>query len=692
MSQRSAINAGLDRVQAAWQSAGPAPRPKPSAERQRAYARTEAGEAARKRYKGSEKGRASKRATAARKRDERWLTRPFVGWDGEGVTRDDGSHDYLLLANSRGHAISSVHRLSTERIFRFLLEKADSDAINVIYGASYDWNMWLGDLTEDELRELYQTGELKWNGFLIRWRPGKTFHLFWHKRSVLFYDVISFFQTSFVNACDSYLGEAFQDRDLIVENKRLRSGFRAADLREIARYNTAELINLVNLMTELRARLHAAGLKPTRWDGPGAIAVALMSREGVPSHLQQPPVDAGDAIRRAYFGGRFQVVKFGHVEKPAYEYDVNSAYPYALQFVPSLAGGTWEHVSGDPGPQDFAVYHVLYDGTERMRLDFPQPFPVRHANGSVAYPVRANGWYWSPEVEVGREYVRMHGGRLKVVEAWVFHPATDEKPFAYVGPLFEQRRVLKRAGDGAHVGIKLGLNSQYGKLAQQVGWRIQPDGSLRIPPYHQLEWAGYVTAMCRSMVLRAALPNLRHVIAWETDALFTDEPLDLNIGSALGEWEATEFRDLTYLQSGMYFATAADGAVVEKTRGVDKGSVTRTMVLERLANGETHIPASLTRFTGAGIALQSRFQHWRRWEVTDKNVALFPDGKTFHPGCSACGSDGTFTLGVWHSTLITPRAGYVSQPYPIGWINPDPAMSELEELRMSNYESDLYND
>src|SRR5690606_23853220 len=108
-----------------------------------------------------------------------------------------------------------------------------------------------------------------WEGYRIAWRRGKSFQLAQGKRKALFYDVISFFQAPFVKACDSYLGERFVDREMIVQNKMLRSSFRAADLSEIARYNRAELVNLVELMNELRIRLHKVGLKPGRWDGPG---------------------------------------------------------------------------------------------------------------------------------------------------------------------------------------------------------------------------------------------------------------------------------------------------------------------------------------------------------------------------------------------------------------------------------------
>src|SRR6185437_11524107 len=108
---------------------------------------------------------------------------------------------------------------------------------------------------------------------------------------------------------------------------------------------------------------------------------------------------------------------------------------------------------------------------------------------------------WSPEVEACREYCAAGYGTMEVLEAWVYDFDPDApKPFDFVEGLYLKRKALKAGGDGAHVGIKLGLNSLYGKLAQQIGWKVTEDGTLRLPPFHQLEWAGFTTSHCRAAV------------------------------------------------------------------------------------------------------------------------------------------------------------------------------------------------
>lgn len=675
------------------------PIPASNAERQRRYRANSKDRyyANRKRYRHDN----SKHQT-----DASYLSRPFVAWDGEGITKPDGSHVYVMLAvsdgNGKGYYLGNPAGLGTYETLSWILEKAGAfeNAIHVIYGGGYDWNMILRDLSYRELGEVYRKKFAEWQGFRLAWRQGKSFYIAKVNdkgekigKGVTIYDCAPFFQCPFVKACDDYLGDRFQDRDLIVENKALRSSFTVADIPEVRRYNDAELRNLVLLMTELRERLNKVGLRPARWDGPGAIAAALLTREKVKDAKADTPEEVAKAARYAYAGGRFEVIRYGHSDRAAFEYDINSAYPAALRFVPNLAKGEWRYHSSDPGPLPFALYHLRVSGKD---LSVPGPLFRRDPKGNICYPRKVTGWYWSPEYDVTKEWAAQGWGSVEVLGCWEFVESDpNNRPFDFIDGLFNKRRALKKARDGAHVGIKLGLNSLYGKLAQQVGWERKHDGSLRIPPFHQLEWAGFTTSYARATVMRAALTNMRAVIAFETDAIFTSEPLDVPIGSALGEFESVEFSNLTYLQSGLYFGELVNGEQVNKTRGVDRGSLTRSECIAAMAApmaSDRFAEASLTRFVGAGIALSQSFKRWRRWETMHKRIALTPQGKRVHLDCPACSprnNGGTpITLDCWHETLCPFLNNAHSCQFPVEWINPDPNMTELSELREEGYSHD----
>lgn len=664
----------------------PIPQPKTNAER-------------RKKYRHSEKGRQFRKEERKNKAERDYLTKPFVAWDGEGVTRVEGQkQDYVMFGNSNGDELAAGRSkyLSTIKLFEFALTRNTPGTINVIYGAGYDWNMWLRDVPRETLEVLYSTGEVAWAEYWIKWRPGKTFHIGRRgtKESVLFYDVVSFFQRAFIKACDEYLGDDFRHRELIVKNKRLRGSFTDDDLAEMTTYYRAELENLVALMNELRERLYRAGLKVSRWDGPGAIAVALFQQHGIKDHLQRTSSWESESVRAAYFGGRFEVCKTGYQNDVVYEYDINSAYPWALQDVPSMAGGTWSEQAGfvDPGT-DFVLYRVHFRGlTENMTK--PYPLPHRLPNGNVVYPRFTTGWYWGPEVFAARKYVEMYGGSLIVETTRIFTPASDVKPFAFIATLFEKRRALKAAGDGAHVGIKLGLNSMYGKLAQQVGWAETREG-LRLPPYHQLEWAGYVTSRCRAAVYGAVLQDLDSVVAFETDAMFTTRRLAVREGARLGQWEYESFTDMAYLQSGTYFAKTPSGGTVDKSRGVDRGELTYELALQALRTKSGTVSARLTRFNGLGIALAQNFQKWLVWETMTKNVSVFPGAKRthVHEMCTQCMSGATM-VERFHETYpyFGVEQGTESTPFPIEWEQTTETGKAFAELRRTNIERRGFDD
>lgn len=652
--------------------------------------------------------------------DASYLSRPFMAWDGEGITRPDGSHDYTMLAGkllgTRPRNVyvedTSLGGISTVKCLETLLSCAEipglaKQPIHVVYGGSYDVNMMLRDLPRDVLTLLYKTGKAHWLNYRLLWRPMKSFYVCRVNakrervgKGITLYDCVSFFQTSFIKACEAYLGEDFPHRDMIVTNKAARGTFTVDDQDTVRAYNDAELELLIALMTELRERLNKVGLRPRRWDGPGAVAASLLLREGVKDAMATCPPEVASAARYAYAGGRFEVVKFGTVTGDAYEYDVNSAYPSALRDCPDLNRGHWEHYDGDPGHHPFAIYRLS------SSADYPHllaPLFCRHENGNVTYPMDVTGWYWTPEYDALRAYCDRDYGTYQCHEAWVFVPDEDApKPFAFIDRLYNKRRALKKAHDGAHVGIKLGLNSLYGKTAQQVGWRIAKDGTLKIPPFHQLEWAGYVTSHCRAAVLTAVLDNLEDVIAFETDAVFTTKPLPVTVGSELGDFELTRFTSLDYYVSGFYFGTALDddGNPVEvvKTRGIDKGTVTRAEALKVFSDAihadARRVPAKLTRFIGAGVALAQDYTKWRRWHIMDKNVTLEPTGKRWHaPFCEWCFNRFEVPLNPrhWHQTFCPILKPTLSAEFPVEWINPNPLMEALsgEEGRREDKDYEL---
>jgi hypothetical protein len=636
------------------------------------------------------KGRKAEYQKVAGKWDTRkYLSREFVALDGEAITDSNGNSVYSYLALSTGESVRDDSGLGTLQVLNFLFQhlakRTNSTVIG--FGLSYDYNNWVSDLPEESLRQLYDSTyrdagtefglyTLRWNGrsFSIRNIFGLT---------VTIYDVWAFFQSPFVEAVTRYLDIDPYRLELLTQGKAKRHRFTVEDMPYIIEYNRLELALLVELMQTYRAKADAVGLRPSRWTSPGAMAKRLFRQHEIKQHMAKIPEDVAEAGRYAHSGGRFEIIKYGTVSnRPSYQYDINSAYSEAISQLPSLSGGEWSHHEGDPGGHHFALYHVR---TSARNTYTPSPIPVRGRHGSITYPVNVETWIWSPEMEAVRTWAERMRGQYVVEEAFVFQPATDYRPFHWVPDLYAKRAALKRNNDSAEQIVKLTLNSMWGSLGQIVGWlpedRTHP---VTIPSYHQLEWAGWVTSYIRAKMYRAALENPASVIAFETDALFTDEPLEnLVIGDGLGEWKMTEYASLTYVQSGTYFGTTAQGEEVAKLRGFDPEVITREMVEKALTWDQEHrqIDAEQDRFIGAGIALQyPDLKGWRTWIKEKRTLRVYPVGKRIHGVCGCDVHRGPLIPNYWHQTLCPLFEGKPHQ-FVVPWINPDPEMEKYTELR-----------
>lgn len=581
------------------------------------------------------------RKRAYKPRPTKFARGEFVAWDGEGLTGEDGRHRYVILCSSAmpGDPLLDPSGISTRDALEFIATVGEQNrrAVHVVFGGGYDVNMILAELTHAQLEKIWAG---KWvtvyRKFRICYRPRKSFtvkrfipslsYKDQPRQSVVLWDVWGFFQGTFVTACEKYLGKNAPELQFIAEQKQKRSTFDVADTTEIIRYCQAECMALVALMEKLRLHMQEAGLQISRWDGAGACAAALLKRENVKLHKAITPVEVRRAAQYAYAGGRMEVARYGHAPNtPVYHYDINSAYPTAMVGLPSLAGATWKrHTGFVANDHRFALYHVRWN----FKTASMYPFFWRSHDSSIFFPQEGEGWYWTPELYAALA-AKLSGalrGKIDVLESWVMTPATQGKPFAFLPPLYEQRRKWKRDGVGAEKVLKLAINSLYGKTAQHIGGR---DG--QPPSYHQLEWAGYITSFTRAMLYSAALPAIteRALIMTATDGLYSLIPLpDLACGSGLGEWESHTHAGITVAQSGVYWTHESDGKASPFCRGFDRGSLSVKSVVAAWRRGETSLPATLTRFVSMGSALagDNGWRKWRQWVTAPRVLSLSADG------------------------------------------------------------------
>ena len=445
------------------------------------------------------------------------------------------------------------------------------------------------------------------NGYQVRYIPRKRTTIKYGGHYYNFDDCAGFFGGSFLDALTEWhkLNLVGPVDPIIPEGKDLRGdNFAGWSFDKIRSYNLAEVNALTELMNAFRETLKIAGYyRLNKFYGAGCLADLLMkeckadtarlgdfswegdfehgsiteivekykrafqkigknydfSTEIIEKTLRHHNQGYGrtrewlDYKRRmAYFGGRIELCQRGSFER-VYSYDISSCYPTAITKLPALDTAKWKTFDNfserDLENYQHGIAEVEWKGSEDLDLG---PFPFRSDgsdNGSVKneiiFPTYRNendgylcGIYHLNEI---REAIRRNVWDIRFTgRAWVIETVQDY-PFKRFSELLDKRMEWKNADppNPANIPLKLAMNSGYGKTAQKVGKS----------PYHELFWAGEITAFGRSMLLRYAKPNA--TILMLTDGVYSLEKLDCPISDKWGDWESKEGPG-DFLQAGLY--------------------------------------------------------------------------------------------------------------------------------------------
>lgn len=627
----------------------------------------------------------------------------FIAWDGEGVNlRGEGKpQSYVLFGNSEDY-IANPRGLDTFQCLDFIIDIGIRypKRTHVGFAFTYDSNMIVQSLSPVTLAKLHQQGWVRiansdGEKYVITFLRGKYFRVTKQfigynrktnpnaKITVCIYDIFSFFNCSFIRAYEDMIGPI---PDVIERGKAERGNFHIDAFDEILYYWSVEIQLLKKLVEELRKRVYNAGLRINEWYGPGALASYALKQHQTKKHLVETNEEIRKAARYAYAGGRFELFKVGRFSGPIYGIDRNSAYPFAISQLPSLIDGEWEHVIQPTRLAKFGVYRVALKKFAGFTL-IPGPVFHRDKEHNITFPWITDGWYWGPEA--------FHAQQLgaTIVEGWEFH-GYSLKPFTWIADMYDQRREWKLRGISAQLALKLCMNSIYGKLAQRVGYNPETG---RRPPFHQLEWAGWVTSHTRAdlFALLKKIPN-EHLISVETDGIYTTYPpekLGIKAGPEIGAWSITEYEELMYVQSGLAWMKGEDGWL-GKRRGLDSCKRGHTVTqcdcpevfslarcrnylasLQPLPDRHTRWPVfegCTTRFIGLGQALQSSpvLASHCVWETRPREISVGSTGKRIHVPqlCRGCKA-GSSAYDVPHDLVVNTMAVLdpYSYPHDIPW-------------------------
>ncbi len=513
--------------------------------------------------------------------DKRREGTQFVAFDGEGY-----NGKFVLLGNSLGERISNPDGLPTIDCLSFLATGYSIPTKRIFFSFSYDVNNILRDIPDDQLELLLKGRVVEWEGFKIHYIPSKIFSVNGYK----YYDVFSFFATSFINVVGLMLGPDAVTESLL-EGKKARGTFETWDLDKLIAYNDEELTLLIQIMDKLRKAFQDIDVYITEWYGPGAVAKYWLKNKGVkPEPIKD--FDLLNALNGAYYGGRFEQISLGTF-KNVFEYDIRSAYPAVMAEMPYFTN--WRKVEKFEPLHPYSVWYAEFDLREDAsngNLGF-LPLPMRTKDGRICFPLVGKGWYWYSELKLVREFFP----NAKITYHRGYIASGKDRPFNWVRELYNYRRELKANGNLSQYAIKVGLNSLYGKTAQRVGNN----------EHFNLAWAGYITSSVRSALARVGYQNgSEKIIGFATDALFSTEKLNVPLSEELGDWEESSFDSGTFFQSGIYRLQNNGKEPIDRYRGSPLRNGIDDIITQLKENPHQYPTVKIGRFISHLLAIRAK--------------------------------------------------------------------------------------
>lgn len=541
------------------------------------------------------------------------LDKPICAIDGEGGNDATGKHHYreLRAVWPDGRAEITAESLTTEQCLSFIVSLPKDHTI-VIYGGSYDSNMWLRDLHHNQIDRLLDNGKCGVSGYSLYWVERKIFTVRKGKASRTVYDVLANFQRKFADACEAWGVGTPEDLQFIRYMKDQRDHLADLPAETVARYNWLECEMLGELCRRFFAAIKATDLKPKGVYGPGALAAAAMTKYGVRKHMADVPEHIREPVLCAYKGGRFDTSVLGEFTN-VHQYDIKSAYPDQIRDLPCLAHSEWVEWKGEP-LERFSLYHVEWSVPPES--PWP-PFPWRAPDGMVYYPIDGATWTYGDEIMAA---IELFPTGITVTHGYRLITHCTHQPFHFVEPLFKLRQSMPKLQGEI---IKLVLNSMYGKTAQQVGGR---NGNP--PPFQCFPWAGMTTSGTRAKLLRGMVGNPKAVIGVATDSLVARRKLDLPIGKNLGEWDDTVLTKYAQVGNGLYHGET-NGNPVERSRGLERTTIDWEACMREYKESRGMGIYRFTAKTRFITLRESRMREERdyyacRWVTEPRSVSFMP--------------------------------------------------------------------
>lgn len=429
-----------------------------------------------------------------------------------------------------------------------------------------------------------------------RYFQGKKFALKLPNKNLQFVEASSFYNRCALSKIDKKYGE--KDKRVNAATMSLSRYETDMAYRELVDlYCTQDAQVVYNAITDLANGVRTLGVE--MGTTPGATTRGFLNRLGqFPDILWKTHYQ----FLRSYCGGRFEITKRGIFDETVYQYDIVSAYPWALSQCP------WLTVNASMRWTNRFSEDALY-GTYEVEFDFDHYLGVAPGwkQGIRVYSAaEKRSWLARPEVE----WLIKQGARIQIIRALeIFDPGATWAWREIILELFDRKNNCQECHepwsdeticcgtvkDEAMVrGAKVLLNSMYGVLIQLVQDKghwvplmnalnpIDFAGHLALEaPSKQLEggknyaplYASTLTSMVRVKILDFGLQvGEKHYIGGHTDSGLTTRRLpDSWLSRELGAWSLeTTAKECHVAMTGKYALRAMNDKWKVKVRGITR--------------------------------------------------------------------------------------------------------------------------
>lgn len=483
----------------------------------------------------------------------------------------------ICLCNSENNTVlyggTKYEELPTIKdIFNYLRRlkrHKEGTTIFFAYNLGFDARIILKSLKEKIIK--FYNGEdeqyeIKIKGLQIKYLNKKYLKLNDKSNSVEIFDAYQFFIGSGLDGSSSLdqVAKAYKlsgkKYDGIYKDKKFPSKISGLEMKKIVDYCIDDSKLTKNLMKIwIKNFKKNFNFYPSKYYSCGNLALEYVYKE-IPKMINFMDIeyDIQDLAYKSYFGGRFEIF-FRGLLKNIYHYDIKSAYPYAMMFLPDFRNGVWVHLDS----LDEFVKNCKYVGFYEIETTVDEknicPFMFRTQTGKVICP---NGFFKTCvtcfELKVA---IESYNVKIHKISGYYFIPnETVKTDFnEHIQKMFNAR--LSQTNKGQKYIYKILLNSVYGKFAQ-----VKPKPKGVFNPV----MCSAITGFCRAMLLDAVKENKESIVMFATDAIFSKVQLDKLVltKDQLGAFEKEFHSKMKIVMAGIYANNFKVGSkMTTKTRG-----------------------------------------------------------------------------------------------------------------------------